>query len=154
MKAILLGSLVLFTSCGSAPLAPADQRVVKFEKPVKGKKSDIYNSNMIVYAKKFGNVDSAIKHKDKDAGTIVAKGNVACNVFNQTGDITEKRLSFNVTTKASDNLLKITFDDLVMVGDNGNPIGWGYLQMTDSKQVERAKPCLETIVSELVAGID
>lgn len=152
MKKILpLAFLVV--SCTMAQLPPPEQRRITLNEKVKGTKNQLYVATLTSLTKNLGNSNSAIKMQDKDAGVIVAKMNISCNIFRQTGDINEYSLSFNFSSKASDNLLKMDFEDLKIVGDTGKEVTWEYNQITNKEKVEKAKACLEPVKSKIIAEI-
>jgi hypothetical protein len=154
MKLIKFLPLLILVSCGSATLAPQSERVVKFSEAVNADKAGVYTSVMAYLAKTSGDSNSAIKMQDKEAGIIIFKGNTSCNVFRQFGDVNDYFVKFNLTAKADNKLLKLTFEDLVMADKFGTPFNYEYGQITDAAKVEKVKECLSPIKSSILTSIN
>src|SRR4051794_5621911 len=105
----------LILSCSAAQLTLAEQRKITH---LKGTKSCLNIATLESVTKNLGNAHNAIQMQDKDAGIVVAKMNMSCSVFRQTGDINKYNLAFNFSAKASDNQLELEFDDLRIVRNN------------------------------------
>jgi len=154
MKSFKFLPLLILVSCGSATLAPQNQRIVKFNEKVTGNKSAIYTSVLGYLAKNLGDSNSAIKMQDKDSGMIITKMNVDCNVFRQFGDVNSYFVQTNLTAKAEENNLKLSFEDLVMVDKLGTPFSYEYGQITDQSKTEKVKECLTPIKDSILSSIN
>lgn len=154
MKAFKFFPLLILVSCGSATLAPQNVRVAKFNETVNADKATIYTSTMVYLAKNLGDANSAIKMQDKEAGMIISKGNTLCNAFRQFGDPNDYNLSFNLTVKAENKSLKLTFDDLAIKDKSGALFNYDYNQITDASKVEKAKECLSPIKDAILSSIN
>lgn len=154
MKFFSMLPLLALVSCGSATLAPQNERVVKFSETVNADKATVYTSVMAFLAKNSGDANSAIKMQDKDSGMIIFKGSTPCNVFRQFGDVNDYFVKFNLTTKADNKLLKLTFEDLTMADKFGTPFSYEYGQLTDASKVEKVKECLSPIRSSILSSMN
>jgi hypothetical protein len=154
MKFLNMLPLLALVSCGSATLAPQDERVVKFSEAVNADKATVYTSVMAFLAKNAGDANSAIKMQDKDAGMIIFKGNTPCDIFKQFGDTNDYFVQFNMTAKADNKLLKLSFEDLTMADKFGTPFRYDYGQITDSSKVEKVKECLLPIKKSILSSIN
>lgn len=154
MKTIKFLPLLILVSCGSATLAPQNERVVKFSESVNADKNSIYTSVMAYLAKSLGDANAAIKMQDKEAGMIISRGNSTCNVFRQFGDPNDYNVRFNLTAKAENKSLKLIFEDLVIVDKNGAPFNFDYGQLTDTSKVEKVKECLLPIKSSILSSVN
>lgn len=154
MKFFSMLPLLALASCGSATLAPQNERIVKFSEIVNADKATVYTSVMAFLAKNVGDANSAIKMQDKDAGMIIYKGNVPCGIFKQFGDTNDYIVQFNMTAKADNKLLKLSFEDLVMANEYGAPFKYDYGQITDSSKVEKVKECLLPIRKSILSSIE
>ena len=154
MKAFKFLPLLILVSCGSATLAPQNVRVVKFNEVVNSDKATIYTSVMAFFAKNAGDANSAIKIQDKEAGMIIFKGNTPCDIFKQFGDTNDYFVQFNLTTKAENKSLKLTFEDLVMADKFGAPFRYDYGQITDASKAEKVKECLLPIKSSILSSVN
>lgn len=154
MKSFKLLPLLILVSCGSATLAPQNQRIVKFNEKASGNKSAIYTSVLGYLAKNLGDSNSAIKMQDKDSGMIITKMNIDCNVLRQFGDVNGYYVQTNLTSKSEDNSLKLIFEDLVMVDKLGTPFKYDYGQITDQTKVEKIKECLIPVKDSILNSIN
>ncbi len=154
MKLFKFLPLIALVSCGSATLAPQNERVIKFSESVNADKSTIYTSTMAFFAKNAGDANSAIKMQDKEAGMIIFKGNTPCDIFKQFGDTNDYFVQFNLTTKAENKSLKLTFEDLVMADKFGTPFRYDYGQITDASKVEKVKDCLLPIKNSILSSLN
>jgi hypothetical protein len=149
----LLSPLILLAGC--ATLAPPEVRKVSYVEETKANKGETYQRALKLLAKKFGDSNSTIKVQDKEAGQIVAKGVVQCLVLRQAGDfLNDYNLGFTLDFEAKENKYRLLFEDLVILDATGKAFGYSYNQMTSAEQVEKVKPCLAPIRTELAAAIN
>lgn len=151
-----LAHLLIFitlASCAGAQLAPSETRTVDWVENTSASKADGYSTALTFFAQKFKDFDSVAKLKDPNSGTLVMKGNAPCNIFRQFGDVNDYSLQFTLTFQSKDKKSRFLFEDLMMISDRGNPISWGYNQITSAEQVEKAKACIEPIKKELIAKL-
>lgn len=145
MKNLIYPALIFLVSCSAATLAPKNVRAIKYKERTSVSQNQAYTASLAYIAKNFGDANHAIKVKDKDAGMIVSKGNIVCNVLRQSGDPKDYSLKFNMSIKAIDHAYSLVFDDLQMLDDQGLPVRWEYNQITDSGKVSKVKSCLEPL---------
>jgi hypothetical protein len=147
--------LALPTACATATLAPPQDRQVVFVEDSKAPKAEAYSRAHAYFAKTFTDANHAIKSRDEAAGQIVARGNVDCNVFRQTGDTNSYVATCTLDFQAKDNRVRIAFEDLKMLGEHGSEPSWGYLQIGSKEQAEKIRSCLEPVragIMKAVAG--
>ncbi len=138
---------------GCATLAPVEDRKVEYIENTKAKKSEAYSAALAHFGKLFGNASAAIKISNAEAGQIVAKGVVECNVLRQFGEIYPHNLRFDLDFQAKDNRVRLAFENLVMTDHLGTEQGYAVRQLTDRAKVEQAKSCLEPIRAGLLKAI-
>lgn len=152
-KLALLITIIFLTACASSIL-PVEQR--KLDKVVQTKmsKNKAYNTALAFIAKSFGNSNKVLKMKNKDSGTIVLKGNTACNIFRQSGDINNYSLQFTLTIMLKNKKAKLQYENLYISSETGTPISWAYNQLSSKENVKKSMQCLETLNSGLFKSND
>lgn len=148
MKSLIILAVFFSASCASN-LLPANQRQSEEIVSTGMSKKEAYNSALVSIAKNFGNSEEVIKLKDKEAGTIVLKGNIPCNIFRQTGDINQYSLEFTLSIMLKDQKAKLFYEDMKMVSDTGSEISWAYNQLSSQEKVQKSKACLKPITKGL-----
>jgi hypothetical protein len=151
MKYLLL--LTLF-ACGSAQLAPSSDRIHSEVIKTKYSKTQNYSKAMTYFAQSYGNAKKAIISKDSNSGTIIADGNVTCNVFRQTGDINNYSLAYRMTFNSKNKKIRLKYEDLRIINNLGENVGWSYNQLTSKSDSEKAiKKCLKPLISDIKKSI-
>lgn len=146
MKIVLLSLIcVSMASCASTPLASPEVRQKSFIIETKNDKNKNYSASLIHLSKNVGDSNHAIKVQDKEAGIIVIKGLVGCNVFKQMG-APDMNLEFNLTVNSKDQKVRVLFEDMVMTGPGSE---WEYAALSNAERVEKAATCLSTVVDGL-----
>lgn len=149
----VLTVLLVVTSCAST-LPPKEERSLTFVEDTKVDKNTAYTNSLSWIAKNFGNSNEVIKSQDKDTGTIILKGNTACNIFRQAGDINDYNLQFFLELNLKDNKARFQFEDLFIAGATGEPVGWEYNQLTDKTKVEKSGECLQNLRNGILNSIN
>jgi hypothetical protein len=151
-KLIMIITLLSLVSCAST-LLPVGQRKVSIVKKTSKPKGHNYSKAMSYFAKAFKDSSKVIKSKDKGAGQIILKGNTSCNIFRQAGDINNYSLMFTLTFDAKDKKVRFLFEDLFIASNIGEPVAWGYNQLSSAENVKKSKKCLANLVSGVVESI-
>ena len=152
MKFIIM-SLIILSSCGSAKLAPSDERRINFIEKTNLSKDENYNKSLEYLSKNLGDSNYAIKVNDKTSGTIITRASVICNNLRQFGDTNEYSLKFNLTINSKNNKIRFLFEDLQIVDKVGNLVRWEYNQITDSSKIKKIESCLHPIKSGILNSL-
>lgn len=151
MKKLLI---ILGVVSGCATNMPAEQRRVDFIDQTNATKQSNYNGALSYLAKNMGDSKAAIQVKDPEQGRIILKGNTSCNELRQFGDINEYTLHFNLDFLTKDKKVKMSFEDLKILGPNGLDPLWGNLQISSKENLQKIKPCLNRLRSNLLKAIN
>lgn len=148
-----VGIILSFQLAGCATLAPPEERKVQFIDNTSATKAEAYNRALAQFGKIFKNSNQSIQVRNPDDGQIVAKAVIVCNELRQFGDINDYYLHLDIDFQAKDKRIRLLFENLEMMGPNGQHLDYAVNQLTDRSKVEKVKPCLEFIRTGIVSAI-
>ena len=154
LKSNILLVPFLLTLVACASIAPAEDRKIQYVDNTKATKQEAYNRALAHLGKSFGDANQTIQVRSPEAGQIVAKGLVVCNVLRQFGDVNDYHLHFTFDFQSKDNRVRFLFEDLEMKGNSGRSLAFATNQLTDKEKVEKIKGCLEPMRAGVLGAIN
>ncbi len=145
--------LASFISCATG-IIPKEERQLTFVKETSQKKEVNHSKAMEYFSKTFQDISSTLKRNDLASQTIILKGNIACNLFRQTGDINDYSLHFILTVDSKDKKIRFLFEDLFIAHATGQPVMWAYNQLSDKEKVQQAGNCLKPLMDGVLSSIN
>lgn len=155
-NAILFSMLILTTSCASyvetmyPKLLPKEQRQKEYLISHTLKKKMAFQKISIWTAKSFSNANEAIKLRDIEMGTLIAKGNVSCDTLDLgNGFASDKRLDLTLEITVDDNNAKIDVTDIIALGSSA----WdsGYRPSTKEEMDKFTGACIDPLIDDIKA---
>ncbi len=140
MKVLVL--LFLIVSCASS-IIPKEQRKLSIIEET----NNDYEDAMIYIAKSFGDSSKAVKYHNEQKRTIIIKGNTECNIFRQWGDPNKYLLQFTATIRFKVGKVHLLFENLYISSRLGQPVSWGYNQLSDDSKVKKSQECLQSFIN-------
>jgi hypothetical protein len=147
ITAVVLASIIAY-GWGAPDLLPEDQREKIYKFPTTLDKKKAFTKLAIWTAKTFSNSNEAIKLKDAELGTIVAKGILSCEALKiGNGYAKNQHLDFTLEITVEDKNAEVKVSNVVGTSDAGYDNG-----ARPSKKEEMdaaAKECLDPYVAKI-----
>lgn len=152
ISTVLLATLITLTGCASAPL-PQEKREIISVEPTTVSKAQSFNNLMVYLSRSLGDSNAAIKLKDPELGTVVARLGVDCPNIKPALDVMATYIVyFNMQADLKDQKARISLEAMDFSRSAVGRIRAGAI--TSQGMMDDARPCAEKLKRDIVGAIN